>query len=81
MARVTKSYLKNEIKAAKANLDHNIVELQKAEANIEDLKESIAANKGAISAFEFLLEGKLEEEEPETPKPDDPDAEKVGKEA
>ena len=71
MARITGSYLKDEIKAAKANLDHNVVELQKAEANIEDLKESIAANKGAISAFEFLLEGKLEEKE--TPKPDDSD--------
>ncbi len=76
MARITGSYLKDEIAQAKTALNHNIVELQKAEANIEDLKESIAATRGAISAFEFLLEGKLEEEE--TPKPDDPDS---GKEA
>ena len=76
MARITGSYLKEEIEAARANLNHNIVELQTAETNIEELKELIAANKGAINAFEFLLQGKLEEEE--TPKPDDPDS---GKEA
>ena len=71
MARITRLYLNDEIEAATTNLNHNIVELQKAEANIEDLKESIAANKGALSAFKFLLEGKLREEEPETTKPDD----------
>ena len=69
MARITGSYLDDEIIQAKAILNHNIVELQKAEANIEDLKATIAATKGSISTFEYLLEGKLQEEE--TPKPDD----------
>lgn len=78
MAIITGSYLKDEIEQAKATLNHNIVELAKAEEAIEELKETIAATKGAINAFGYLLEGKLEEEE--TPKPDDPGSE-TGEEA
>ncbi len=80
MATITGSSLDGEIEDAHNTLNHNIVELQKAESNVEELRELIAATKGAIHAYEYLL-GKLEEEEPETPKPDDPDAKKVGEEA
>ncbi len=71
MAGITGSYLDDEITAAKVTVNHNIAELIKAKAAVEELKETIAATKGAISAFEYLKEGKLEEEE--TPKPDDSD--------
>ena len=70
MARITGSYLEDEIEAAKVTVNHNIAELLKAEEVVVNLKETIAATKGAINAFEYLKEGKLEEEE--TPKPDDP---------
>ena len=70
MARITGSYLDDEITAAKVTVNHNIAELIQAKAAVEELKETIAATKGAISAFEYLKEGKLEE----TPKPDDSDS-------
>lgn len=67
MASITGSYLDDEITAAKVTVNHNIAELIKAKAAVEELKETIAATKGAISAFEYLKEGKLVE----TTKPDD----------
>ncbi len=69
MAIITGSYLDDEVAAATASLNHNIAELIKAEESVEQIKEMIAASRGAVNAFTYLIEGKLEEEE----KPDDSD--------
>ncbi len=71
MADIDQKCLDEEIADARITLNHNIVERIKAEANLEELRETIAATRGAINAFEYLLQRKLEEAEPQTPKPDD----------
>lgn len=79
MAIITQEFLKEEIADARKTLNHNIAELVKTEDGVEQLKESIASTKGAISAFEYLLQVELKE--PETPKPDDSGSEEVREEA
>ena len=65
MDSIDEACLKDEIADARKTLNHNIAELIKAEDGVEQLKSSIASTKGAISAFEYLLQGILKEKEPE----------------
>lgn len=81
MAKITEELLKAEVEDATITLNHNIVESVEAEEALNQLKEQIEATKGAIRAFKYLLQMETEVDEPETPKPDDSDAEGVGEEA
>lgn len=63
MESIDEACLKDEIADARKTLNHNIAELIKAEDGVEQLKSSIASTKGAISAFEYLLQGILKEKD------------------
>lgn len=69
MDTINEEFLRAEIVDARITLNHNIAELIKAENGIEQLKESIAATRGAINAFEYLIQKGFKEKEPEKETP------------
>ena len=63
MAVISQEYLKSEIAEATITLNHNIAELARAEDMVEQLKETIASTRGAVNAFEYLIQERLKEPE------------------
>ena len=74
MIEINHGILNNEIAQVAVTIRENSIELTKAEALVEQIKEVIAQAEGGIRAFEYLRDQVLKEEEPETPKPDDSDS-------
>jgi len=63
MAIVDEGLLKREIADAKITLNHNIAELVRVEAMVEQVKETITSTRGAVNAFEYLIQERLKEPE------------------